>query len=223
MRNILIILFFLLCRDVSNAQRQITLETATEKMGVSINMPSCFNVSANKDITYVTENTKKDPIPHVAQSYRFEPAYGNTAFKVLFGMVNAIIEHKSAEYLIFVYVSPGINSGKSSKLAYERIKHDFRYGKPMNAPTGNEEYELSLKLTHYPQEQARKIFNADIMAGYPFDLEGNIYRDKYTKCKAVVAVKGRGQIFFYFMMTDEGVKKFDTYLMDLEKVFWFND
>ncbi|GHT66046.1 hypothetical protein AGMMS50239_26880 [Bacteroidia bacterium] len=75
-----------------------------------------------------------------------------------------------------------------------------------------------------PNEQARKMFNANVMEIYPKDLQKNVYEDKYTTCKTVVITSKEGyRIHLNFMLTNKSKKKFDKYLMDFEKVFWFND
>lgn len=222
MKNIITALLFLVYLGVSNVQGQTVLDTAAKEMNLSIKIPFCFNASGNEELTFVTEVAEEEYSLRMAQ-YRFAPVSGNIAFQVLFGMVDAILEHKSDEYLAFVFILPGKCKGRSGDLSFNRIKWDLGYGKPLEPVSEKEESEMSLKLTHYPKEQAQKMFNADIMVDYPVDLMGNSYRDKYTKCKAVVAAKGGRHIYLYLMMTDKNVKNFDTYLKDLDKVFWFNE
>ncbi|WP_158712722.1 hypothetical protein [Parabacteroides pacaensis] len=223
MRNIMIIFLFISFWSISDVQSQTSLETAIKKMNVTVYVPSYFNFSQNKEMTYVTKITQKDPVPTLAQTYRGEPSYGNTALKVLFGEVHSIIEHTNGEYLIFVVALPRKKRGFYHELEFGRIKHDFRYGDCFQGVSEPEEYQLSLKLTEYSREQAQKMFNANVMVSYPVDLEKNVYRDKYNRCRAVVIAKDGWHIFFYFMMTDENMKNFDTYLKDLNRVFWFNE
>ncbi|SFL05031.1 hypothetical protein SAMN05216357_111110 [Porphyromonadaceae bacterium KH3CP3RA] len=73
------------------------------------------------------------------------------------------------------------------------------------------------------KELAKTMFNANIMVSYPVNLRGNIYRDKYTRCRAVVVGKDRLEFVIIFMMTDESMENFDNYLKDIEKIFWFNE
>lgn len=235
MRNTLTVLLFLLCWGVSSVQGQTALEKAVKRINVSVNMPSFFNASQNEEFIGVVEVTEKDPLPTLAQNYGFEPAYGNTAIGVIFGGVDAILEHKDGDYLVIVYVSPGRGGGKYgdiitdstvlytlNNLSFSRIKK-IRYGKQMEDASEWEADELYSMLTHYPREQAQKKFNANVMVMYPVNLRGNIYRDKFTRSKAVVVAKDRLEIYLYFMMTDESAKNFDTYVKDLDKVFWFNE
>lgn len=112
MRNTLTVLLFLLCWGVSSVQGQTALEKAVKRINVSVNMPSFFNASQNEEFIGVVEVTEKDPLPTLAQNYGFEPAYGNTAIGVIFGGVDAILEHKDGDYLVIVYVSPGRGGGK---------------------------------------------------------------------------------------------------------------
>jgi hypothetical protein len=216
---------------------QTSLEKAMKRINVSINMPSYFNASQNKDHIYVTEITEEDSIPTIAQLYRFQPAYGSTAFKVFFGMINAIIRHENEEYIIFVYALPGKGDEPhgdirtydtkiytlNEVLPFSRIKSDFNYGAKMRSATPPEVYDLDLMLMHYPKEQAGELFNADAMVMYPINLYGNVYEDKYTVCRAVVAEKDGLSFFLYFMLTNDNYKNFDSCLKDIAKVFWFND
>jgi hypothetical protein len=218
------------------AHGQTALEKGMARIGVEINMPSYFNVSQNQKHIYVTEITEKDPIPTMAQTYQIEPAYGNTAFKVYFATVHAIMRHESGEYVIFVYAVPGrgniphgdIKTHESKiytlneVLPWGGIRSNFNYGKKFRSVSFQNVYDLDLLLTHCPREQARELFNADAMVMYPMNLQGNVYEEKYTVCRAVVAAKDGLSFFLYFMLTDDNFQKFDTYLQDIAKVFLFN-
>ena len=52
-----------------------------------------------------------------------------------------------------------------------------------------------------------------------------LYKLKEKGIKLFIAT-GRGKdgldVFFYFMMTDEGIKNFDKYLMDFKGIFLFS-
>lgn len=222
------ILLFLFCLGISTIQGQTTLAKAVKRINVNMKLPSCFNISQNENIIDVTEVTVKDSLSKLA--------YENTVINTIFGGVDAILEHKDGEYLIFVYVSPGKSGGKYGavitdstelfvlkNLAFGRIKRDFCYGKPNLDASEIEADELYSMLTIYPKEQTREMFNANVMVMYPLNLRGNIYKDKYTRSRALVIAKDRLDIYFYFMMTDKSVKNFDIYLMDLDKAFWFNE
>lgn len=228
MKNILIMLLFLLYLGVLTIQGQTPLEKAVKRINVNMELPSCFNVSQNENFVDVTEVTVKDSLS--------KPANENAVINTIFGGIDAILEHKDGEYLVFVYVSPGRSGGKYGaiitdstelfvlkNLSFGRIKRDFRYGKPNLDASELEADELYSMLTIYPKEQTREMFNANVMVMYPLNLRGNIYKDKYTRSRAVVIAKDRLDICFYFMMTDKSVKNFDTYLKDLGKAFWFND
>ena len=236
MKNIVTIFFFLFCWGTFNVQGQTALEKAFKKIDVSMNIPSYFNVSQNDDVIGVAEVTKKEPLPTLAQIYGFDPGQGNTAINAIFGLLQSIFEHKNGEYLIFVSVVPGRGGSTYGKvvkdstelftlknLSFGRIKHDFRYGEPLKDASELEADELYSMLTHYPREQAQEMFNANVMVTYPMNLWGSAYKDKYTRSRAVVIAKDRLEIYLYFMMTDESAKNFDTYLQDLNKVFWFNE
>jgi hypothetical protein len=61
---------------------QTALEKAAKLMNVSINMPPFLEASKNENLIGIAEVTEKDPLPTIAQSYYFEPAFGNTALRV---------------------------------------------------------------------------------------------------------------------------------------------
>ncbi|MDR1097570.1 MAG: hypothetical protein LBL57_05510 [Tannerella sp.] len=216
---------------------QTSLEKGMKRISVGINMPSCFHASQNEDHIYVTEITEKDSIPTLAQAYKVQPAYGPAAFKAFFGLVNAIIRHENEAYVIFVCALPGRGDDPhgdiktddtkiytlNEALPFGRIKFDFNYGAKMRSVSEQEVYDLDLMLTHYPRERARELFNADAMVMYPVNLQGNVYEDKYTVCRAVVAEKSGLSFFLYFMLTKDSYKNFDSCLKDIAKVFWFDD
>jgi hypothetical protein len=229
-------LFFIISFwGISIVYGQTALEKAIKVMNMSIQMPSYFDASKNEDLIYVTPITEESPIPKLAQTYYFEPVFGSTAFKVFFGQIHSIIRHTSGEYLIFVsaagefVVKYGFLIEEKSDLfnvrdlTFNGIKSNFRYGKRMESASKEEIEELDLMLTHYSEKQAKKMFNADRMVTYPMNLRGEIYEEKYPRCRALVVSKKGLDIFFYFLMTNESAKKFDEYLEDLNKVFWFNE
>lgn len=84
----------------------------------------------------------------------------------------------------------------------------------------NELYPL---LKVYSRELAKTMFNANVMVSYPVNLRGNVYKNKYTRCRALVVGKERLEFVIIFMMTDESMENFDEYLKDIEEVFWFNE
>jgi hypothetical protein len=227
MRIFTIIFTFLFLLGGLKTQGQTALEKAMEKMNVSMKLPSFLDVSQNDDIMHVTPITEEDSLPSLAQIYLFEPSYGATAFKAYFGMVHSIIRYKDEDCIIFVLASgeylimPDDSDDLYKQKKKNRLAH--RYGKRLATLSDKEIEEISLGVTHYQKEEVRKLFNADEMQWYPFDLHGNVFEDKYTKCIDVDVTKNGLRISFYFMLTDESEKKFDQYLHSLEKVFWFNE
>ena len=107
-----------------------------------------------------------------------------------------------------------------SSLTYNRIKTDFKYGYP--GATEQDIEDLKMMMTFYPHDTATVLFNADYMMVYPFNMEGKKYQDKFTRTRVVVTGKDGLDVFFYFMMTDEGIKNFDKYLMDFKGIFLFS-
>ena len=224
MKNLLIVFTFLFCWGTLNVQGQTALEKAVKEINVSINMPPYLQASKNKKII-------SSIIPRLKQKTRNDKGVNEA-----FGKIYSILEHTNGEYMVFVYVSPDGNTGKYGEiitdstelytlanLQLDRIKKDFRYGLPDADASEWEAHELYSMLTHYPREQAQEMFNANAMVMYPLNLRGVTYKDKYTRSRAVVIAKDGREIYLYFLMTDGNIKNFDTYLKDLNKVFWFND
>jgi len=215
---------------------QTILDDIKFSMNVSINMPSYFEPSDNDVLTYVTQLSKEDTMT-IYRTYRIVRASGPTAFPSLFGMVTSIIRHKSGEYVIFVLALPGRGDDAwgdiktdSSKiytlnevLPFTRIRHDFNYGATFTGGSLADIYALDQMITHYPRERAKDLFNAESMVVYPFDLEGNVYEDKYGVCRAVAVERDGQSLFLYYMMTNDNFLNFDTFLNDIKGVFWFND
>jgi TonB family protein len=152
-------------------------------------------------------------------------------------MVTSIIRPKSGEYVLFVCAISGRGDDPwgdiktdSSKiytlnevLPFGRIKRDFNYGASFRSVTFADVYALDQMITHYPRERAKELFNAEAMVVYPFDLEGNVYEEKYDVCRAVAVARDGLSFFLYYMMTKDNFLNFDTFLNDMKGVFWFND
>ncbi|MDR3253298.1 MAG: hypothetical protein LBT35_07040 [Tannerella sp.] len=220
----------------SGAYGQSFLEHRMERVNATVNMPSYFEVSNNKDIISVTEIDLNDSLD-INRVYRGQRAYGPNAFVFLFGHVVSILRHESKEYVVFVETMIGRGDAAhgdikthdtkiytlNEVLPFSRIKHDFNFGTTFRSDTFEEVYALDLMLTHYPKERAKELFNAEAMVMYPFDLEGNVYEDKYAVCRAVVAEKDGLSFFLYYMMTIDNFRNFDKFLDDMKGVFRFKD
>ncbi|MDR1224187.1 MAG: hypothetical protein LBL07_15105 [Tannerella sp.] len=243
MKRYLIVTVFLLGSGyAAYAQEQTALEKAMKVMNVHMNLPSFLEASQNKvsesapGWIYATEITEESPIPRIAQTYRYEPSYGDTYFKVLFGMLHSVIKYRDDDCYLLVSATgeSGMelaeiiqeNAGLFNIVnpSFNRIKRDIRYGEFGKSATEPEIDVLKTVIHYYPEERAQKLFHAAWMASYPVDMEGNVYKEKYTTCKAVVMANKKGvDMFLYFLMTDESATRFDKYLNALEKVFWFHE
>jgi hypothetical protein len=232
----LLLLFLLLIWVATNIIAQTALEIGMAENGIEVNLPSLVDVTQNAELFYVTPVCEKSPVPEIAQQFGAKASFGDTFFKVFFGTINSILTYKNGECIVFVYTFPGHEGSAygriiqdSTKLftfrniTFERIKHDFKYGLPNNSPSELDADELYSMLTHYTYKKAKKMFNANAMISYPLNLRGNIYKEKYTPGRAVVAGKEHRQFYLYFMMTDESVLNFDKYLHDFKKAFWFKE
>lgn len=232
MRKLIFILLTLNTFTVS-IFAQNALERASKILDMEVNLPLIYAASQNTETIYVTPITESSPIPSINQSYRHEPSHGETAFKVLYGMVTSILRHKNSECIIFIFAgdvyagSKDLMSKRSDlfsfeSITYNRIKNDFQYGIKNRSANKDEIEALNQMLTHFPKRKAKKMFNADWMVGYPFNLAGEVYENKYNICKAIVAKKGERDIFLYFMLTEASSKDFGKYLNELSGAFKFN-
>jgi hypothetical protein len=207
------------------------LERALDTMRVSMNLPEYLNASQNKYLIYPYDEAS----PNIAQQYGRESASGDTAFNLQFELFHSIIKHQNDNYVIFVYAGGEVNVKLGNVIenlnpifnvinpSFNRIKHDLHYGTRHKSATVEEIAVLDTIITHYPQETAQELFNADWLVSYPKDLRGEVYEGKYSQCRAVAVAKNGLDIYLYFMMTDETVKNFDSYLQDFKKVFWYMD
>ena len=213
---------------------QTALEKGLKTNGITINLPPFLNASQNTKRIYVAEINEQNPIPEIAQTYGSKASFGNAYFNVMFGTVNSILTYKNGECVVFVYLPPakvGSIYGRIiqdstilftlNNITFERIKHDFKYGKPYCAPSELDAKELYSMLTHYPHKKAQEMFNANIMVSYPLNLRGNIYKNKYTRGRAVVIGKDWYEVYLYFMMTDKSSLNFEKFLNDFDHLFWF--
>lgn len=232
----LILLSILFVFGFSDIQAQTALKKAMDRINVSINMPSCFKVSQNEEVMSIIETKEDEILPTIAQSYGIEPAYGNTFFLAMFGLVHSIVESEKSDYLFFVNVSPGKGGGfygnapdnpeklnVFNNISLGGIKRHFQWGNPMVDASEAEANELYPLLKVYSKELAKTMFNANVIVSYPVNLRGNIYKNKYTRCRAVVVGKDRLEFEIIFMMTDESVKNFDEHMKDINNIFWFNE
>ena len=136
---------------------------------------------------------------------------------------------------LFVYIAGAINAhlgdiikynkksfGIDTLSKYNRVKHDFDYGRPYSSASEQDIEDLKIMMTFYPQDTARSFFNADYMMTYPYNMKGKACQGVYSRTRVVVIERNGLDVFFYFTMTDVGIKDFDKYLMDLKGVLGFN-
>lgn len=236
-----IIVFFVFFSISSFGFSQTYLEKNINLGGVTYSLPNGFTISRNEESIYPVEISEKNTLPSLSDNYGVVLAKPETYVNSLFGKVAAIFESKKEDYCIFVQFS-NYTKGVEKKgvvvrnkefseeekyylehLPFDGIKRDFRYGRFFQGANEKEAYELLQMLKLLPKEEAKKMFNADIMFSYPVDLHGNNYKEKYTRAKAFVIQGKRSVIYLYFLMTNDNYWKADTFLKDFEKVFWFNE
>lgn len=214
LRNIYIVIF-LLCRftGISAQDKSSQFEQDLELINMRFFPSDQYDLSDNMRMIYVTDDYKS-PLRRL-------------------GTVHSILKNHDGQCKIFVYLSGanGLRYGglirknkgvfnNVSSLTYNRIKTDFKYGYPGASEQDIE--DLKMMMTFYPHDTATVLFNADYMMVYPFNMEGQKYQDKFTRMRVVVTGKDGLDVFFYFIMTDEGIKNFDKYLMDFKGILCFN-
>ena len=134
------------------------------------------------------------------------------------GLIHAILTSHDKQCKLFVYIAGAINAhlgdiikynkksfGIDTLSKYNRVKHDFDYGRPYSSASEQDIEDLKIMMTFYPHDTARSFFNG-----------------VYSRTRVVVIERNGLDVFFYFTMTDVGIKDFDKYLMDLKGVFGFN-
>lgn len=215
---------------------QSFLKESANRLGISVKIPSGYEVSDNETYFYPTKISDSNPIPSIAQAYRQESVEGDVFFNIFFGTATSVLKHKSNECVVIVYIPPGRGGSNYGEIAtdstmlrtfkhiaFERIKSNFNYGSAFHAPSELEAMEIYSMLNHYPAEKARQMFNAGAMVGYPLNFKRNVFQEKFTRGRAIVVGKDRREFYLYFMMTDTSVLLFDKYLNDFDKAFNFYD
>ncbi|WP_319503542.1 hypothetical protein [uncultured Draconibacterium sp.] len=233
MKRIAVILTVLLA-GVQIISAQTAFEDAVKRVGILLNVPISFHSSENSELISPAAVTEGSPIPDIAQQYGLKPAHGNTFFNAYFGLVTAVLEHSDGECIVLASIPPGKGGGGFGYLAkdslqeaafehlfFGRIKHDFRYGKPFSGASEVDVLELYSMLNMYPSEKAGDMFKAEAMAGYPLNFRGNVFKGNYTRGRGVAIGKDGLCIFLYFLMTDESVFNFETYLEEFDGAFVF--
>ena len=234
-QKITIIVSFITVIGIANLNAQSFLDESAARLGISVKIPPQYKISKNETLIYPTAITEENPVPELAQQYEQKPAKGDTFFNVFFGTVNSILEHKNNECVVIVFIPPGQGGSSYGKIAtdstmlsvfkqisFERIKTDFKYESPFNAPSELAAMELYSMLTHYSATKAKEMFNAGAMVSYPLNFKTNVYREKFTRGRAVVIAKDWREVYLYFMLTDKSVLNFDKYLEEFDGAFVFN-
>jgi hypothetical protein len=154
-------------------------------------------------------------------------------------IVDAELIHHDEQCRVYAYVAGAdvIEYGKivgdhpelfgavdpTDDMSYNRIKSNFKYGRPLVAASRQDIEDLKMMLHFYAKEDAQLFFNADYMAAYPYNMEGKSCKNDLTRARAIVFGKAGLNIFLYFVMTDVGMKDFGKYFADFKGSFWFKD
>ena len=136
------------------------------------------------------------------------------------GLIHAILTSHDKQCKLFVYIAGAINAHLGDIIKYN--KKSFDYGRPYSSASEQDIEDLKIMMTFYPQDTARSFFNADYMMTYPYNMKGKACQGVYSRTRVVVIERNGLDVFFYFTMTDVGIKDFDKYLMDLKGVLGFN-
>jgi len=239
-------LFFTVCFSFIGFS-QTALQEYLQEANISFNPPQYLVFSQNEKVVYPNPidtskpASKDNPFPTMAQSYGMELAWGDTYLNALLWMVTSIVESKKDDYCVLVQTPdidirkiprcslPDINNCSEEEkyilnnMSFDGVKSNFRYGIPFEKATLAESLELMEMVHFYPKEKAKELFNANVLATFPINMRGTAYKGKYKRVKCVTINKEQSFVDLYFMMTDENYRKFDTFLEDFKKVFWFNN
>ena len=239
-------LFFTVCFSFIGFS-QTALQEYLQEANISFNPPQYLVFSQNEKVVYPNPidtskpASKDNPFPTMAQSYGMELAWGDTYLNALLWMVTSIVESKKDDYCVLVQTPdidirkiprcslPDINNCSEEEkyilnnMSFDGVKSNFRYGIPFEKATLAESLELMEMVHFYPKEKAKELFNANVLATFPINMRGTAYKGKYKRVKCVKISKEQSFVNLYFMMTDENYRKFDTFLEDFKKVFWFKD
>jgi len=141
------------------------------------------------------------------------------------GLLSAKFTHKDGECQVFVNTAGTYRPvpGHPTSYSFDRIRYDFGYGGVLGSANEYDREDLRMMLTCYPQDSAKTIFNADYMLSYPFDMRRMKHENKYTRARCIVAGKNGKDTFFYFVLTNEGVKNFNMYLSDFQQTLMFEN
>ena len=153
-----------------------------------------------------------------------------------FKFIHSKFTNQDGQCKVYIYVSGAnrilyekfdtnnlIQLSHPDPLSFNRIKSDFMYGQRGQSATEQDTKDLDMMLTHYPQENAKALFNANYMVGFPYNMEGKKCEERFSSGRVLVTGKGGLDVFLYFFFTDQGADHFEKYLSDFKKILWFND
>ena len=216
MRNIIVFVLLFCSSLILSAQNKSSqFEQDLELINMRFFPSDQYDLSDNMRMIYVTDDYK-NPLRRL-------------------GTVHSILKNHDGQCRIFVcLVGAGeirygglVKANKElfgdiSSSTYSRVRHDLNYGRPNSSPSEQDIEDLKIMMTFYPQDTARSFFNADYMMTYPYNMKGKACQGVYSRTRVVVIERNGLDVFFYFTMTDVGIKDFDKYLMDLKGVLGFN-
>lgn len=86
------------------------------------------------------------------------------------GLIHAILTSHDKQCKLFVYIAGAINAhlgdiikynkksfGIDTLSKYNRVKHDFDYGRPYSSASEQDIEDLKIMMTFYPQDTARSF------------------------------------------------------------------
>jgi hypothetical protein len=213
---------------------QSFLDQSAARLGITVNIPSQYQVSKNESHIYPAGITADNPVPDIDQQYQQKTATGKAFFNSFFGTVTSVLTHNNNECVVLLFIPPGRGGSNYGKIttdsitlnvfqhiSFGRIKHDFSYESPYNDASEIAALELYSMLTHYPVLKAKEMFVAGAMVSYPLNFKTNVFLEKFTRGRAVVIGKDRREVYLYFMLTDKSVMEFEQYLSEFNSAFVF--
>lgn len=215
LRNVFTIFLLCLFAKVTAQKERSLFEEDLDLICMKFSPSSRYTISNNKRPMYVTDDYSC-PLRRL-------------------GTVHSILTNLDGQCKVFVYLLGAHNIrygglvkankelfGEVSSSIYSRTKYDLKYGRPNTSASVQDIEDLKMMMTFYPQDIAKSFFNANHMMTYPYNMEGKKYEEDFTRVRVVAIEKNGINVFFYFAMTDKGIKNFDKYIADFKGVFWFD-
>ncbi|MGX5689144.1 hypothetical protein [Arcticibacter tournemirensis] len=145
-------------------------------------------------------------------------------------LLTSVWTHKDGECILFIECPAVLPRSGINKLeeeipssTFNRLRLSLRIGNPFKNTTPEQMEELDKIIKYWPQEKAKKVFNAQHVIIYPSNDPKAIYKEKYILRQSFCIIKWANHINVSFLLTNKGYKHMNKYVKDVQRSFWFND